>query len=117
MNVKRKKKKLNNNNFEDLLIDSLDEAVDHAKEKMTLKSETLELPGDPPEFSRSQIKSIREKLNMSQPVFASVLGCSPDTVKSWESQGGNKPNKSSRRLIQIIKHYPNIVFETVKKSG
>ena len=93
------------------------EAVSHAQGKITLNSETLEIPGDPPEFTRSEIKAIREKLNMSQPVFASVLGCSPDSVKSWESRGGNRPNRTSRRLIQVLQYNPMAIFEATKKSG
>jgi putative transcriptional regulator len=37
-----------------------------------------------------EIKALREKLNVSQPVFASYLNTSVSTVQKWES-GVNAP--------------------------
>ena len=59
----------------------------------------------PPVFNKGQVKDIREQLNVSQPIFAQILGVSDDTVKAWE-RGANKPSGSSARLIQIAKEDP-----------
>jgi hypothetical protein len=34
--------------------------------KVSLRNTTLELPAQPPEFSKSKVKEIREELNVSQ---------------------------------------------------
>ena len=109
-----KKIKLTKENFGDLLLESMEQVLDHAKGKITLKSERLELPHDPPLFSKTRIKNIREKLmKVSQPVFASILGCTASAVKSWE-QGENKPNGSTRRLLELIekdrKHFLDLIL-------
>jgi putative transcriptional regulator len=56
----------------------------------------------PPEFNNRQVKDIREQLNVSQPIFAQILGVSDDTVKAWK-RGANKPSGSSARLLKSSK--------------
>ena len=93
-------------NFGDLLLSSANEALDHARGKVTLSSESLELPAEPPKYSKTRIKKIREQiLEVSQPVFATILACSPSAVKSWE-RGENTPNGATRRLLQLIESDP-----------
>ena len=110
---KRKKIKITNQNFGELLLTSAQEALDHSSGKITLKSEMLELPDEPPMFSKKRIKEIREKLlDVSQPVFATILACSPSTVKSWE-RGTNTPSGSTRRLLQIIERDPGHFIKSI----
>ena len=54
-----------------------------------------------PEFDAPHIKSIREKLNMSQAVLASALNISLSTVRQWE-QGRKKPSGPSQKLLALI---------------
>ncbi|MCT4640837.1 MAG: hypothetical protein N4A33_00980 [Bacteriovoracaceae bacterium] len=111
--VRKSKVELTEDNFSELLLASMDQAVDHAKEKLTLKTETLELPSEPPKYSKSKIKKIREEiLKVSQPVFASILACSPSAIKSWE-RGDNKPNGAARRLLQLIESNPTQFIESI----
>ncbi len=113
-----RKKNINENIF-NLLSESLDEGLEHAKGKLTLKSETLELPPEPPTFSKNRIKKIREQiLKVSQPVFASILGCTPSSIKSWE-RGQNHPNGPAKRLLQLIERDPAYFLEVIsaKKGG
>jgi hypothetical protein len=56
-----------------MLIEALNEAVDFHKGKVTLKTEQVVIPVDPPEYTSKEIKKIREKLNISQPIFAKYL--------------------------------------------
>jgi putative transcriptional regulator len=101
-------------NLGDLLIESMEQALAHAKGKITLKTERIELPEQPPEYSKSRIKKLREKiLKVSQPVFASILGCTPSAVKSWE-QGDNRPNGPTRRLMELIEKDPGHFLELIK---
>lgn len=110
---KRKKIEVTSENFGDLLLASAQEALDHSRGKVTLKSETLELPDEPPMFSKRRIKEIREKLlDVSQPVFATILACSPSAVKSWE-RGENTPSGSTRRLLQVIENDPSHFLKSI----
>lgn len=114
MNTKRK---VTDDNFFSLLSDSLDEGVSHSKGKLTLKSDTLELPPEPPKFSKSRIKRIREQiLKVSQPVFASILGCTSSSVKSWE-RGENHPNGPAKRLLQLIEKDPIYFLKVISNKS
>lgn len=97
------------NNFFDLLTKSVEEGVDHAKGKITLKTESMVLPDAPPSFSKKLIKKIREDIGVSQPVLASILGCTPSAVKSWE-RGDNHPNGPARRLLQLLQNRPEVLI-------
>ena len=111
-----KKIKSTNDNMGDLLLESMGQALGHARGKITLKSERVELPEEPPEYSKSRIKKIREKiLKVSQPVFATILGCTPSAVKSWE-QGDNRPNGPARRLMELIEKDPAHFLNLISKS-
>lgn len=48
-----------------------------------------------------KIKSLREKSNLSQAVFASVLNISVSTVQKWEV-GDKKPSGPSLKLLDLI---------------
>lgn len=52
-------------------------------------------------FSPKQIKQIRDKVRVSQGVFAALLNVNPSTVQKWE-QGKVKPQNAALRLLNII---------------
>lgn len=54
-----------------------------------------------PYYSAEQIREIRNKYRMSQPVFASLLNASLSTVKQWEI-GDKRPSGVSTRLLSIL---------------
>jgi len=111
-----KNTKVTDSNFFELLSQSMDEAIEHSKEQLNLNSELLELPDDPPSFSKTRIKKIRKKLlNVSQPVFASILGCAPSSIKSWE-RGKNRPSGAAKRLLQIIEEDPGYFIKLIMKK-
>lgn len=113
---KRKKIEITNDNFGDLLLASAQEALDHSRGKLTLKSDMLELPDEPPKYSKSKIKKIRKQLlDVSQPVFATILACSASTVKSWE-RGENTPSGSARRLLQLIERDPSHFLASISDT-
>ena len=56
---------------------------------------------DLPDYSAEQIKEIRNKYRMSQPVFASLLNASLSNVKQWEI-GDKRPSGGSTRLLSIL---------------
>jgi len=53
------------------------------------------------EFSANEIKKLRLREKVSQPVFAQCLNTSTSTVKQWE-QGGKHPRGTSLRLLNLI---------------
>ncbi|MSP53506.1 MAG: transcriptional regulator [Gammaproteobacteria bacterium] len=53
------------------------------------------------ELSSTQIKKIRLREKVSQPVFARCLNISAATVKKWE-QGENQPNGISLMILNLI---------------
>ncbi|QEH35112.1 Antitoxin igA-2 [Aquisphaera giovannonii] len=91
---------------------SLEEAIQHARDEITLKVTVVELPDEPPEIDAPTLVAIRDQSRMSQAVFARLLNVSSKTVQSWE-QGLRTPSHAARRLIQIYIQHPEAVCQTV----
>ena len=53
------------------------------------------------ELSPRQIKSIRLREKVSQPVFAKCLNTSTSTIKQWE-QGEKHPRGTSLKLLNLV---------------
>ena len=51
-----------------------------------------------------EIKALREKLNVSQPVFARYLNTSVSTVQKWES-GAKRPGGIALKLLTIVQKH------------
>jgi len=66
----------------------------------------------PKEYSAEEIRVIRRGLNMTQALFAMVLGVSRKTVESWE-YGAGKPSGAAARLLTIAETDP----EALKRYG
>lgn len=56
-------------------------------------------------MSPADIRHLRDALGMSQPVFASILSVSVNTVRAWE-QGLRQPNGTALRLMAILRENP-----------
>src|SRR3954469_20548035 len=54
------------------------------------------------------VRSLRQKLGLSQSQFAARFGFTPATVKNWE-QGRTQPDGPSRVLLAVIAHHPEAV--------
>ncbi len=52
-------------------------------------------------FSAADVRRIRSRTRMSQPVFAIMVGVGSSTVAQWE-QGNKKPSGASARLLDVI---------------
>jgi putative transcriptional regulator len=75
----------------------------------------------PPEFEPAAVKVLRERLGMSQAVFASLLGASVPLVQGWE-QGKRTPNPMARRLLGAVAAQPDrwramVSVKTVRSGG
>ena len=53
------------------------------------------------ELSSVEIKKLRLREKLSQPVFAYVLNVSPSTVKHWET-GNKHPSGAALKLLNVI---------------
>jgi putative transcriptional regulator len=54
-----------------------------------------------PNYTGRQIRRIRERENVSQPVFAHYLAVSKNLVSDWE-RGIKKPAGPTKRLLSIV---------------
>lgn len=54
-----------------------------------------------PEYDAAKIRALRESLQLSQAVLASVLNTSVSTVRKWEV-GDKKPSGPSLKLLNLI---------------
>lgn len=92
--------------------EGLEEAIQYEKGNHRL-ARTRKLRIEPlPMFSADEVRNIRNNLNMSQSIFATVLGVSKKTIEAWEA-GTNTPNGSAKRVLQIISNDKKIVDEIV----
>lgn len=58
----------------------------------------------PAEMEPAQIKEIRERSHVSQPVFARYLNTSTSTVKQWEA-GAKRPGGMALKLLTIVQKH------------
>lgn len=84
-----------------ILSGALDEAINDTKTKKlprNVRSIEIEPAGV---YTSTQVKNIREKIGLTQKLFAKYIGVSTKTVEAWES-GRNKPSGPSNRLLWLL---------------
>jgi len=94
-------------NLGDLLVQSLAEVRDGLRGgsgKLTMK--TVEIP-DPPHFSAAAVHKLRDRLGLSQGLFAKLLGVSRKLVEAWET-GTRTPSLMACRLLDAIARDPSL---------
>lgn len=81
---------------------------------------TLELDLQPQEYDPESVRLTRDRLGVSQAVFAKLLAVSVDLVQSWE-QGSRKPSKMACRLLDEInrdrQHWLAILKQAARGKG
>jgi putative transcriptional regulator len=92
--------------FFERLRTGLDEGIQFARGELNLR--TTLLPERPPEFEAADVIRLRQRLNMTQGVFAQALNVSTKTLQSWE-QGTRRPSQAALRLLQVLKEKPAVV--------
>jgi putative transcriptional regulator len=58
----------------------------------------------PPLLAPEQIKQLREREHVSQPVFALYLNTSESTVQKWES-GNKQPSGMALKLLAVVQKH------------
>jgi putative transcriptional regulator len=108
-----------NENFGDLLIESVREAVEiheGRREPAVLRSYPLTARRaavrGAPAITGAEIRQLRQSLKLSQPVFAAALNVSAATDRAWE-QSKRVPEGPSLRLLQIAQRHPAVILEYV----
>lgn len=100
------------------IIASLEEAIRHARGEDTgarvkvaqvtaRRKPHLEQPSYFPPYL---IREVREKLSVSQVIFAQMLGVSASTVRAWE-QGRREAEGPAARLLQLAHRRPEVLVE------
>ena len=66
----------------------------------------------PPEVD---IKALRQRLRMTQTVFAEKFGLNLQTLRDWE-QGRYQPTGPARMLLMVIAKEPDAVLEAIDRA-
>ena len=90
---------MNKRNIGQEVLDGIREIRDHKEGKKKLKTHVMEDPSPP--------QVIREKLQLSQCVFASLMGVSTRTIQDWE-QGRRKPQGPAKSLLRVAEQHPEV---------
>ncbi|HZK81497.1 MAG TPA: hypothetical protein VFC46_10530 [Humisphaera sp.] len=65
----------------------------------------VEAPDPPAKYSAQAVRTTRDKIGVSQSVFAHLLGVSTVLMQAWE-QGNRVPAAWARRLLDEVNHDP-----------
>jgi putative transcriptional regulator len=88
---------------------SLAEAIEVERVGIPIESRftvrTVELPDEPAAYSAAAVRVTRDKLAVSQAVFAQLIGVSAMLVRAWE-QGQRVPALWARRLLDEVNRDP-----------
>lgn len=73
-------------------------------DKTTMRSFDESCLAAPGPIEPGQIKELRERLRVSQPVFARYLNTSESTVEKWET-GAKRPSGMALKLLEIVQKH------------
>ncbi|MDE7365383.1 MAG: helix-turn-helix domain-containing protein [Ruminococcus sp.] len=86
------------------IMQGLNEAIEYENGNIKAKTTTLSV-APLPDIGSSDVKSIRLSLDMTQVIFAAVMGVSVKTVEAWEA-GTNTPSGTARRMLYLLQSDP-----------
>ncbi|WP_348751493.1 DNA-binding transcriptional regulator [uncultured Aquincola sp.] len=72
-----------------------------AIDKATMREFDESCLSAPPDIDPQQIKRIRERAHVSQPVFARYLNTSESTIQKWEA-GTKRPSGMALKLLSVV---------------
>lgn len=75
-----------------------------AIDKATMRSFDEACLTAPSPISPREIKRIREKQRVSQPVFARYLNTSESTIEKWET-GAKRPSRMALKLLDVVQKH------------
>ncbi|HEX4044447.1 MAG TPA: type II toxin-antitoxin system MqsA family antitoxin [Gammaproteobacteria bacterium] len=93
------------------LLKGAEEALEYAKgSKKTSKVHHVKIP------KKINVSTIRNKLHMSQNVFAACFGFSIRTIEKWE-QGVRQPAGAARAYLIVIDRNPEAVRSALSQRS
>lgn len=92
--------------FENIL-EGFASLAEHREGKRTLRTHVVKLK-PAPRVTGSEVKRLRERMNLSLVLFAHTLRTNVRTLENWE-QGRAKPNAQAALLIKLVSRYPDTV--------
>jgi len=75
-----------------------------AIDKATMHSFDTSCLAAPPLLKPEQIKRLRKRLRVSQPVFARYLNTSESTIEKWET-GAKRPSGMALKLLAVVEKH------------
>ena len=97
-------------NIGDEIIQGMTEAVEYIRGNETgVIVHKVEIPDE------IDVKSIREKLNLSRQEFADSFGFSARTLQHWE-QGDRNPHGPARVLLLLLQREPTIIAKILRNE-
>jgi DNA-binding transcriptional regulator YiaG len=72
------------------------------------------LPTPPKPMEPAEVQALRERIGVSQRVFAMTLNVSIKTVQAWES-GARVADGGNLRLLRLAERHPQVVFEWMQE--
>lgn len=86
----------------DAIMEGLGQAVEHAEGRANLADFRVHAP------DKVDVKSIRQKMGLSQAAFAASFGLPKATVEDWE-QNRRQPDTGSRLFLKVVERDPDAV--------
>ena len=118
---RRSKAPVTSENFEAMLLASATQARDIARgtrpphRMYTASAKTIRV-AEPRPYRRADVVRVRQKLGVSQQVFANLLGRSGAAVRAWElPNSGKEPDGAAARLLEIFERYPELAEELMER--
>lgn len=96
------------------LMESMGEALEHARGKRQLRTTVLPLPPEP--LSARHVRQLRRRLSASQSVFARWLNVSTKLVQAWEG-GQRAPDGPALLLLRLMERNPADFMRGLYRSG
>ncbi len=81
-----------------------------AIDKTTMRNFDVSCLATPIPLEPQQIKQVRERSRVSQPVFARYLNTSESTVEKWET-GAKRPGGVALKLLNVVRKHGLEVLE------
>ncbi len=63
-------------------------------------------------YAQPNVKSIRERLGLTQASFAALMGVSSRTLQNWE-QGRREPDGPAKALLRVVDREPQAVLQAL----
>jgi putative transcriptional regulator len=105
------------NKFYEGIRDALVEGIDALRHGRELtRREVAVVPAPCPMKADELIALRKERMGVSQHIFAGLLNVAPATVQAWE-QGRNTPAGATLRLLRLAESSPSMLTKMMKSSG